>query len=112
MKIISVPYWEWDELASYSSRRKQEYLLCKLSLGSVITEKIINLNVPAKEEDEEDEKEERNGAEVCKRSRTAKMLADVKEEEEERIGAFIYKKSRTAKMLADVISSSSHPSSI
>jgi hypothetical protein len=119
MKIISLPYWEWDALASYSSRRKQEYLLHKLSesLCSVITEKMINLNVPAKEEEEEEEEEdneeeERNGAEICKRSRMAKMLADVKEEEEERIGAFIYKKSRTAKMLADVASSSSHPSSI
>jgi hypothetical protein len=56
MKIISVPYWEWYALASYCSRQKQEYLLHKLSesLGFVITEKMINLNYPVKEEEEED----------------------------------------------------------
>jgi len=58
MKIISVPYWEFT---LYSSRRKQEYLLRKLSesLGFVITENMINLNFPVKEEEEE-----RNGAKI------------------------------------------------
>jgi len=56
MKIISVPHWEWYALSSYSSWRKQEYLLRKLSesLGFVITKKMINLNFPVKEEEEED----------------------------------------------------------
>jgi len=111
MKIISVPYWEWNALASYSSRRKQEYLLRKLneSLGFVITEKMINLNFPVKEEEEE-----RNGAEIYKRCRKANKLADVKEDDddddEERIGASIHKRSRTAKMLAEEVLSSSLPS--
>ena len=70
MKIISVPYWEWDALALYSSRRKHEYLLRKLSerLSFVITEKMINLNIPVKEEEEDDEEEERYGAKIYKRS--------------------------------------------
>ena len=41
MKIISVPYWEWEALASYTSNRldresrfqRQEYLSRNLSIG-------------------------------------------------------------------------------
>ena len=38
MRIVSVPYWEWEALASYSNResrfQRQEYLSGKLSIGS------------------------------------------------------------------------------
>ena len=41
MKIVSLPYWEWEALASYSNRldresrfQRQEYLSRKLSIGS------------------------------------------------------------------------------
>ena len=40
IRIVSVPYWEWEALASYSNRldrescfQRQEYLSCKLSIG-------------------------------------------------------------------------------
>ncbi len=38
MRIVSVPYWEWEALASYSNHesrfQRQEYLSGKLSIGS------------------------------------------------------------------------------
>jgi len=38
MKIVSVPYWEWESLDSW--RQRQEYLSRKLSIG-LSTEKMM-----------------------------------------------------------------------